>query len=416
MASDSYEQSFALDSRNDEDDKDENGDMIVRNDSRISDQGFNSKREMVAADDDDDENHDDKNHKSVITLGVESKDDDNDDDYEASYKVYLASKDQLVQHYHKATAEFHEKQELNLLLQRKLADHYKRKKGSFDDDTQQQQQQQQQQTTNNIDDDVNQMDIDKQYLHKLDEYKKRMDEYAGAMERHKNELNDYSDTCRKVTLRDFEELLKFAEFKKQTCSQFLQHKKDLIKEIERKLAIENDKDREIKQLRLEHYKLLYKVLKRSKLVKDSERLSGGLRILDFEQLKIENQTYKEKIEERNEDLQKLSDKRTKSIVILTHCNEKSFHVENSLKTKTNDLHSIEKNISLIRDELTHLKIARDNLRKENSGLKSGLVLLENKRLIRDFQGCAEKNGSLNADLLALKNQYNDLLARMKTVC
>ena len=37
-----------------------------------------------------------------------------------------------------------------------------------------------------------------------------------------------------------------------------------------------------------------------KCVKLQEELAEGLHLIDFEQLKIENQTYNEKIEERNE--------------------------------------------------------------------------------------------------------------------
>ena len=40
-------------------------------------------------------------------------------------------------------------------------------------------------------------------------------------------------------------------------------------------------------------------------LREKEQLADGLHLIDFEQLKIENQTLNEKIEERNEDLHKL---------------------------------------------------------------------------------------------------------------
>jgi hypothetical protein len=40
--------------------------------------------------------------------------------------------------------------------------------------------------------------------------------------------------------------------------------------------------------------------KRENQLKSKEELAEGLHTIDFEQLKIENQTYSEKIEERNE--------------------------------------------------------------------------------------------------------------------
>jgi hypothetical protein len=45
-------------------------------------------------------------------------------------------------------------------------------------------------------------------------------------------------------------------------------------------------------------------------------------LIDFEQLKIENQTLNEKIEERNEELHKLRKKITQTVVILSHTREK----------------------------------------------------------------------------------------------
>lgn len=45
-------------------------------------------------------------------------------------------------------------------------------------------------------------------------------------------------------------------------------------------------------------------------------------MIDFEQLKIENQSLNEKIEERNEELHKLKKKNTTTVQILTHTKEK----------------------------------------------------------------------------------------------
>lgn len=59
-----------------------------------------------------------------------------------------------------------------------------------------------------------------------------------------------------------------------------------------------------------------------KMYKKKEQLADGLHLIDFEQLKIENQTLNEKIEERNEELHKLKKKITTTVVILSHTREK----------------------------------------------------------------------------------------------
>ena len=63
-------------------------------------------------------------------------------------------------------------------------------------------------------------------------------------------------------------------------------------------------------------------------------MAEGLHLIDFEQLKIENQTLNEKIEERNEDLHKLKKKTTTMVQILTHTREKLVFVEKMMEDLT----------------------------------------------------------------------------------
>ena len=56
----------------------------------------------------------------------------------------------------------------------------------------------------------------------------------------------------------------------------------------------------IDQARHENIRLKNQLKKRENQLKSKEELAEGLHMIDFEQLKIENQTYSEKIEERNE--------------------------------------------------------------------------------------------------------------------
>ena len=63
------------------------------------------------------------------------------------------------------------------------------------------------------------------------------------------------------------------------------------------------------------------------MLKKREELAEGLHLIDFEQLKIENQTLNERIQERNQDLHKLKKKTTTMVQILTHTREKLVFVE-----------------------------------------------------------------------------------------
>eukprot|EP01036_Dinobryon_divergens_P023333 gene23333-31665_t len=71
-------------------------------------------------------------------------------------------------------------------------------------------------------------------------------------------------------------------------------------------------------------------------------------MIDFEQLKIENQTLIEKIEERSEELAKLKRKKMLTVQILTHIREKLRFVEQANAVVQAQLSSHE-------DELTKLR-------------------------------------------------------------
>lgn len=78
---------------------------------------------------------------------------------------------------------------------------------------------------------------------------------------------------------------------------------------------------------------------KEKILKKKEQLADGLHLIDFEQLKIENQTLNEKIEERNEELQKLRNKIIRNVVQVSHTREKLKYVDNSNR-KMNEKHQV----------------------------------------------------------------------------
>ncbi|RKP03367.1 hypothetical protein CXG81DRAFT_7676, partial [Caulochytrium protostelioides] len=87
------------------------------------------------------------------------------------------------------------------------------------------------------------------------------------------------------------------------------------------------KELEVAAVQLEHIKLRHRLHREEKLIRQKEELADGLHLIDFEQLKIENQTYNEKIEERNEELLKLRRKITSVVQIFAHVKEKLRHVQ-----------------------------------------------------------------------------------------
>eukprot|EP01045_Picozoa_sp_COSAG04_P014694 COSAG04_NODE_1113_length_8218_cov_2.688262_6_plen_200_part_00 len=120
-------------------------------------------------------------------------------------------------------------------------------------------------------------------------------------------------------------------------------------------------------------------------LKKKEELAQGLPLIDFEQLKIENQTLNERIEDRNEELLKLRKKTTATVQVLTHIKEKLQFVQQEVSVQKEKLEGLDGEVSHHRDLLTHLKHERDRLRAENMKLKQQGGMMDDA-LLEDFEG------------------------------
>jgi histone deacetylase 6 len=133
-------------------------------------------------------------------------------------------------------------------------------------------------------------------------------------------------------------------------------------------------------------------------------------MIDFEQLKIENQTLNEKIEERNEELSKLKRKKTLTVQILTHIREKLRYVEQSNRALQEKLAELESYISTRRNNVTSKKLDRDTLRGENKEFKAKQGFASSDLLLVDYEKRKYQTTEMHASITELKNRY-DLLAK-----
>lgn len=101
-----------------------------------------------------------------------------------------------------------------------------------------------------------------------------------------------------------QERMKMTKFKKDTGLKaiYAQNGKRLTpKEIDYYLERERQKELDVISYRIENIKLNNQLQKSEEETREKENTGEAkLEMIDFEQLKIENQTYNEKIEERNE--------------------------------------------------------------------------------------------------------------------
>ncbi|XXQ34926.1 CCDC113/CCDC96 coiled-coil domain-containing protein [Plasmodiophora brassicae] len=196
----------------------------------------------------------------------------------------------------------------------------------------------------------------------------------------------------------------FKEFKREICKAAISNRTGggiSMKKIEKFEAMETDKDKELESLRLKNIHYRNQLRKLEAAVKQKEQLSEGLHLIDFEQLKIENQTLNEKIEERNDDLHKLKKKITTTVQVLTHIKEKLQFVELENVSLQESLTNLDTDLQAVRDQVTKAKRVRDRLRQETNRLKERQGFVGSNLLVQDFE-------RRKVDLVHLEQQIDEL--------
>ncbi|GMH59272.1 hypothetical protein TrRE_jg2561, partial [Triparma retinervis] len=178
--------------------------------------------------------------------------------------------------------------------------------------------------------------------------------------------------------------------------------KSVIKQFE---EAEMKKDEEAERVRLKNINLKMTVKKLENQLRAKEQLAEGLHLIDFEQLKIENQTLNEKIEERNEELHKLRKKNTTTVQVLTHIKEKLQSVQADNAVTRGSLGDLDANLAQARDRLTRLKRDRDSARAGNLALKQRQGFANSSLLVVDYETRKQKLVAAGAQLAELMERH-----------
>merc|ERR1711881_430914 len=108
-----------------------------------------------------------------------------------------------------------------------------------------------------------------------------------------------------------------------------------------------------------------------------DELADNLHVIDFEQLKIENQTLNEKIEERNEELHKLRKKTVITVQVITHMREKLQFIQQENQVLKSELAQLDQELASQRDLVAKTKHYEDR-QNHLKRLKEELTLLRGK--------------------------------------
>ncbi|XP_052264484.1 coiled-coil domain-containing protein 96-like isoform X2 [Dreissena polymorpha] len=325
----------------------------------------------------------------------EREDDEEEEEDDEEEEQPEFDREELIERYHQAIVQREQYQQKNYQLQHKLAEFFRKKKA---DDSRQ-------------DYDKNVTDQEQRYLKYMANLEDLRRQEQQERDNYKQHITNIKSRCDERTESVDEERRKFMEFKKHQAMNAVNSRSGRPippKDIEAYLAAEDRKDGEVINVRLENIKLKNKLKKKEHQLKSKEELAEGLHLIDFEQLKIENQTYNEKIEERNEELLKLRKKITSTVQVLTHLKEKLQYVQAENQIQKRNLREVEAEVGQKRDILSRTKQARDALRIDNQRLRQNCGLLGNESLLRDFEERKDEGDDLRNKLEQLKMQHAEL--------
>ena len=125
-------------------------------------------------------------------------------------------------------------------------------------------------------------------------------------------------------------------------------------------------------------------------MRKKEQLADGLHLIDFEQLKIENQTLNEKIEERNDELSKLRQKIVSNVIILSHTREKFQFITKQNEKQNEELKKLEKELKATKGNLAEDTKALKELQHQTLKLSQTTGIMNNQNLSTDFERRAEE--------------------------
>jgi len=178
--------------------------------------------------------------------------------------------------------------------------------------------------------------------------------------------------------------------------------------------MDTQREEEVEKLRLRNINLRAELRKLEGKIQQKEQLAEGLHLIDFEQLKIENQSLNEKIEERNEELLKLRKKTTSTVQVLTHIREKLQFIEKENKVLHERLSALDKELVEKRDKLQKVKTDRDRLRMEATRIKENSSYISKDILIEDVVIQRDRKEDLLQKLAEVKAMHASLTERVST--
>ncbi|KAJ8916720.1 hypothetical protein NQ315_013924 [Exocentrus adspersus] len=248
-----------------------------------------------------------------------------------------------------------------------------------------------------------------------DKYGKMLDTYG--------ELSDLDQSQRTAITSELESLRLEAETKCYELNEMFEDLQNQEKEIgfglihtktgkpipdklvERLINRQKTQMQTVSSMRLRHIQLKNMVAEKQSAITQLDKIGEDLYLMDYEQLKVENRSYMDKMEEKDEELSRLRNKCQKTIQILAHMREKSAALESDICDLSDDLNCLNLNSIGVRGELNRLKQQRDTYRNMTNKLRDESGLLTQSELLRDMEVSMAELKTLTEELELLKEEH-----------
>lgn len=172
--------------------------------------------------------------------------------------------------------------------------------------------------------------------------------------------------------------------------------------VEARLGKERAADALVKRERVTNARLRRRLARTEEKVRDKEELASGLFLVDFEQLKIENGSLREKIDARNDDLVRLRAKTGAQVQTLTHMKEKLQHVKKENERMVRELATLAEQSDEKGDHMRRLKAERDRYKKENERMQAASNTVDTPVLLDDYRYLKQKSAHLRQKVARLQ--------------
>ncbi|KAL8450202.1 hypothetical protein Emag_003356 [Eimeria magna] len=213
----------------------------------------------------------------------------------------------------------------------------------------------------------------------------------------------------------------FAEFVLQVAkNSFLRQGGKPVSEqqVKKLLQLGEEKQQSINSLRRELLQFQYQQeLQQAQSFEKAqweEEQCAPLEAMDFEQLKMENQTLNERLVERQEEARKLQAITRNTVQLLTHWREKLAFQEKRNAEAATQLAALDAELAQQREVAAQLKRERAECRQQNERIKSQTDVINSELLAADWEATQEKLRETEAQIATLQRRHSKLTTFVAT--